>query len=77
MVGSIKVRLKHSSFEVYEHLESLLLKSISSIDGSTEVAYLKETHKGDVDYLQFKVECDVLQVIINKGQPQHFKDVYI
>ena len=77
MVGSIKVRLKHSSFEVYEHLESLLLKSISSIDGSTEVAYLKETHKGDVDYLQFEVECDVLRVIINKGQPQHFQDVYI
>ena len=41
-----------------------------------KIAYLKETHKGDVDYLQFEVECDVLRVMFNEGQPQHFKDVY-
>ena len=52
------------------------MKSISSIDASKEIAYLKETHKGDVNYLQFEVECDVLRVMFNKGQPQHFKDVY-
>ena len=52
------------------------MKSISSIDASKEIAYLKETYKGDVNYLQFEVECDVLRVMFNKGQPQHFKDVY-
>ena len=39
-------------------------------------AYLKETHKCDVDYLQFEVECDVLQVMFREGQPQPFKNVY-
>ena len=52
------------------------MKSISSIDASKEIAYLKETYRGDVNYLQFEVECDVLRVMFNKGQPQHFKDVY-
>ena len=76
MVGSIKDRFKQPSFEVYEHLESLLLKSISSIDASKEIAYLKETHKGDVDYLQSEVKCSVLRVMFNEGQLQHFKDIY-
>ena len=76
MVGSIKDRFKQPSFEVYEHLESLLLKSISSIDASKKIACLKETYKGDVNYLQFEVECDVLRVMFSKGQPQHFKNVY-
>ena len=34
MVGSINDLFKQSSFQVHEHLESLLLKSISSIDAS-------------------------------------------
>ena len=76
MVGFIKDLFKQPSFEVYEHLESLLLKSISSIDASKKIACLKETYKGDVNYLQFEVECDVLRVMFNEGQPQHFKDVY-
>ena len=37
---------------------------------------MKETHKVDVKYLQSEVECDVLRLMFNKGQPQHFKDVY-
>ena len=76
MVDAIKVCFKHLSLEVYKHLQWLLLKSISSIDESKEIAYLRETHKGDVNYLQFEVECDVLRVMFNEGQPQHFKDVY-
>ena len=76
MVGSIKDRFKQPSSEVYKHLESLVLKSISSINASKEIAYLKGTLKDDVDYLQFEVECDVLRVMFNKGQLQHFKDVY-
>ena len=76
MVGSIKDRFKQPSSEVYKHLESLVLKSISSINASKEIAYLKGTLKDDVDYLQFEVECDVLRVMFNEGQLQHFKDVY-
>ena len=75
VVGSIKDRFKQPNFEVYEHLELLLLKSISSIDASKEIAYLKETHNGDVDYLQFEVKCYVLGVMFNEGQLQHFKDI--
>ena len=76
MVGSIKDRFKQPSSEVYKHLESLVLKSISSINASKEIAYLKGTLKDDVDYLKFEVECDVLRVMFNESQLQHFKDVY-
>ena len=51
--SSIKDRFQQPSFEVYEKMELLLLKSVESWDDTAEIIYVQENYDGVIDFTAF------------------------
>ena len=61
MISAIGEMFKQPSFEAYENMESLTVKTIASEDASKETSYLEANYGTEININQFStVEADIL-----------------
>ena len=61
MISAIRERFKQPSFEAYENMESLIVKTIASEDASKETSYLEANYGTEININQFStVEAGIL-----------------
>ena len=76
MISAIRERFKQPSFEAYENVESLIVKTIASKDASKEASYLEANYGTEININQFStVEVDILQTIFRELKPDIFRDI--
>lgn len=75
LVTSIKERFSQPSFEAYEKMEGLLLKSIQSFDTSEEIEYLRAHYSNDIVINHLDVEKDVLCAMFKEEKIVCFQEV--
>ena len=62
MIYAIRERFKQPSFEAYENMESLIVKTIASEDASKETSYLEANYGTEININQFSTEeADILR----------------
>ena len=67
MISAIRERFKQPSFEAYENMESLIVKTIASEDASKETSYLEANYGTEININQFStVEADILRKYIQR-----------
>ena len=76
MISAIRERLKQPSFEAYENMESLIVKTIVSKDASKEASYLEANYGTEININQLStVEADILRTIFRESKPDCFQDI--
>ena len=62
MISVIHERFKQPDFEAYKNIESLIVKTIASVDVSKETSYLEANYGTKININRFStVEADILR----------------
>ena len=76
MLSAIRERFKQPSFEAYENMESLIVKTIASEDAPKETSYLDANYGTEININQFStVEADILPTIFRESKHDCFRDI--
>ena len=76
MISAIRERFKQPSFEVYENMESLIVKIIAFEDASKETSYLVANYGTEININRFSTaEADILRTIFRESKLDCFQDI--
>ena len=76
MISAICERFKQPGFEAYENIESLIVKTIASVDVSKETSYLEANYGTKININRFStVEADILRTIFRESKSDCFRDI--
>ena len=76
MIFAICERFKQPSFEAYENMESLIVKTVATEDASKETSYLEANYGTEINIHRFSTaEADTLRTIFREFETDCFRDI--
>ncbi len=67
LISAIKSRFLQPSLQVYQNLETLLLKSLQDDDIEDQTQYLQENFTGDINLIELSAQLPVFKILLHNG----------
>ena len=68
-------RFDQPSFIIFDKLESLLIKALKGEEPSTEIDFVRETYRADVNLDDLVVELKIFKTLFGNKKIEHFYDL--
>ena len=75
LMSSVNDPFDQPSFTVFEKLKSLLIKALTGEESSTEMDFVRETYRTDINIDDLVMELKILKTLFGNKKIKHFCDL--